>query len=81
MPKTKNRSSAAFKSVVSLICGAVALIPLWFWLLCYAVLSPDGFWQKLVVYGVGLYYLGVIQFVLLVIFIVVALYIIVDRPW
>jgi hypothetical protein len=81
MPKNTSRWSAFWKTLAILVCGAVALIPFWFWLLCYAVLSPDGFWQKLVVYGVGLYFLGVIQFVLLVIFIVVALYIIVDRPW
>ena len=81
MPKPKNRSSIVFKTLAILACGAVVLIPFWFWLLCYAVLSPDGFWQKLVVYGVGLYFFGVVQFVLLVAFIVVAIYIMVDRPW
>lgn len=43
----------------SLIVSVVAGIPMWLWLGTVELLSPEGFWQNLMVAGVGLYLLGV----------------------
>lgn len=45
---------------------AIAGTPTWFWLLVKSLMEPEGFWQNLVVYGVGFYFLGGIQLVLLI---------------
>lgn len=56
------RLAATF--VVALFCG----IPLWIYLLADAVLSPEGFWQNLVLMGVGLYFLWFVQAILIIAF-------------
>jgi hypothetical protein len=43
---------------------AVALGPLWMYLLAKSALHPDGFWQNLILVGVGVYLLGFIQIIL-----------------
>ena len=55
----------------SVLATAVALIPLWFFLLVKTLLSPEGFWQKFVVYGTGTYLLCFIQLILCSIWILV----------
>lgn len=55
------------KIFASLIALLVALIPFWIWLICRAALSPEGFWQNLVVFGLGAWFLGGIQIILLII--------------
>ena len=55
--------------VVSLIASVVAFIPLWLILLGRWLLEPEGFWQKLVLYGLGFYFLGFIQFILAIVLI------------
>lgn len=43
----------------------VALIPAWIWLAIRALLGPTGFWQNLLVTGLGVWFLGIAQFFLL----------------
>jgi hypothetical protein len=50
----------------------IAFIPTWLFLLVKAILSPVGFWQQLLVYGAGAYFLGVIQVILCVILLAVS---------
>ena len=56
------------KIIASLIALAVALIPFWIWLICRALLAPQGFWQNLVVFGLGAWLLGGLQIFLLIVF-------------
>lgn len=55
------------KILISLLFSIIALIPLWLILLVRWLLEPEGFWQKLVLYGLGFYFLGFIQLVLLIV--------------
>ena len=57
--------TVVIKFVWSLVALVFALVPFWLWLLAYNILSPGDFWQKLVVYGLGLYLLGGVQIILL----------------
>jgi hypothetical protein len=54
------------KLFLSVIGIAVAGIPTWLYLIASGMLNPEGFWQKLVVMGLGLYVLGGIQFFLVI---------------
>ncbi len=58
-----------FKLVLTAAGIAVAGIPTWFYLAASSMLSPEGFWQKLVVFGLGLYVLGGIQLILVIVLI------------
>jgi hypothetical protein len=53
-----------FKLVLTLVGVLIAGIPTWLYLIMSSLLDPEGFWQKLVVMGLGLYVLGGIQFFL-----------------
>jgi len=44
----------------------VALWPVWLFLLAKHMLAPEGFWQKFVVLGAGVWCLGFIQVVMVV---------------
>ena len=46
---------------VSLISVVVAGIPTWIWLLARTLLEPEGFWQEVVVLGLGVWVLGGLQ--------------------
>ncbi len=50
---------------------AIALIPLWTYLLVRNSLDPQTFWQKFLVLGVGVYLLGGLQIVFLIIWAVI----------
>ncbi len=52
--------------IFTIICLALAGIPTYFFFFLKNVLSPERFWQKFVVYGVGIWFLGVWQIVFLV---------------
>ena len=45
----------------------VTLIPLWIYLLMNFFLQPTGFWERMVLIGVGTYFLGGTQIILLVV--------------
>ena len=51
---------------VSLLSIAIAFIPLWIFLGIRSAASPKGFWQNLALGGVALYFLGGIQFLLII---------------
>lgn len=53
-----------FYSALSL---AAALIPWWIFLFFRFLLGPSGFWQNLVFYGLGFYFLGFFQLILLIV--------------
>ncbi|MEK7522401.1 MAG: hypothetical protein AAB569_02400 [Patescibacteria group bacterium] len=52
--------------VLIVITLAVALLPVWIFLLIKYFLSPEGFWQNVLLLGVSLWFLGFIQLVLLI---------------
>ncbi len=56
---------ALVRSLLTLAAVAVALIPTWIYLLARLVLDPRGFWQQLVLLGVGVWFLGAVQLILL----------------
>ena len=62
---------ALIKLGLSILVTAVAFIPLWIFLIAQNLLSPEGFWQKLVLYGAGIYLLGFTQVILLITWIIV----------
>ncbi len=57
----------------TIICFGLAGIPTYFFLFLKSMLSPEGFWQKFLVYGVGIWFLGGLQFVLLIVAIVLVI--------
>jgi hypothetical protein len=42
----------------------VLLLPMEFFWVVQHLLAPEGFWQNLVLYGIGFYFLAAIQFIL-----------------
>ena len=58
------------KFVQSLVAFVVCFIPVWVYLLARLVFSPTGFWQNLVLFGLGIWILGGIQFLLFIGFII-----------
>lgn len=59
------------KLTVSLIATVIALIPVWIYLLAKWVFAPEGFWQNFFLSGVGVWLLGSVQVILLVILLIV----------
>lgn len=53
-------------TILSFILLLIALIPVWLFLGVRYFLEPSGFWQNLVLFGIGVYLLGAIQIILLV---------------
>jgi hypothetical protein len=51
---------------ISSIAIFLCLIPTWIWLVAWYVTTPDGFWQKMLLVGIGLWLLGAIQFFLII---------------
>jgi hypothetical protein len=58
------------KTSLSLLVLILCLIPTWIYLLADTLFEPNGFWQNLVLFGIGLYFLGALQLVLFFLFIV-----------
>lgn len=54
------------KFLASLIISGVALIPTWLFLFIRHLANPEGFWQNLVMFGIGFWTLGFIQLVCLI---------------
>ncbi|MFA6043029.1 MAG: hypothetical protein WCV85_01895 [Patescibacteria group bacterium] len=50
-----------------IIVTALALIPTWFFLLLRSIANPTGFWQNIVTFGVGIWLLGGLQLIFLVV--------------
>lgn len=70
------------KAVVKFLLSIGALIlcftPTWLFLFFYYALTPNGFWQKFAIFGVGVYILGLFQLILIILFIYI-LCIILDK--
>lgn len=64
------------KLLISFVSVLVAGIPTWVWLLTRTLLEPDGFWQELVVIGLGVWVLGGLQifFLILLLFWLIAVW-------
>lgn len=56
----------ALKLLMSFVSLVVALGPTWLFLLVKWLLAPEGFWQNLVVYGLGLWFLAFFQIIFIV---------------
>ena len=50
--------------------SAACFIPTGIFLSAYFLLAPQGFWQKFVVFGVGVWFLGIFQSIGLLLFII-----------
>ncbi len=53
--------------LTTIVILVVAFIPLWIWLGLRVVVNPTTFWEKFVLIGAGLYFLGGIQIFLLIV--------------
>ena len=60
---------------ISVLCFLPAII----WVLAYLLLSPEGFWQKAFVFGLGVWFLGGLQVVGLIFFIGFWIHIIIGK--
>ena len=52
--------------LLSIISAIIALIPVWVFIGIRILLSPKGFWQNFFLLGLGIWSLGIIQIILLV---------------
>lgn len=68
MQKKNTRKSGwlGYAIYASIVMG-IALIPTWIYLLARLILQPSGFWQNVFLLGIGFYFLGFCQLVLLAI--------------
>ena len=55
--------NALFKLILSALSVAVCGIPTWLFLFIKSAVAPVGFLQNAIVYGAGIYLLGGLQFV------------------
>ena len=55
------------KITASLICIAVAGIPTWMFMIAKSMTNPEGFWQKIVLGGLFIYFGGGLQFILFIV--------------
>ena len=53
--------------VATLVVALVALAPTWFWIIARWLMEPEGFWQNFILFGVGLWLMGFVQLVLIVV--------------
>lgn len=58
---------------VTLLALAAALFPVWLYLIAKNAFDPQGFWQEFFLFGVGVWFLGGLQILLLIVFGVFAL--------
>ncbi|MDO8560790.1 MAG: hypothetical protein Q7R91_01075 [bacterium] len=66
----KHIGNALVKILLSVISLAIALVPVWFYLLIRYLFSPEGYWQNLILFGLFTWFLGFLQMVLLILWIV-----------
>ena len=68
MSRKRSLKETFFCWLATIIGFVVALIPTWFYILAKVLLAPQGFWQNFLLLGVGLFFLGGLQLVLVIIF-------------
>jgi len=54
------------KTLIVLAMWLLVLSPTWFFLIVRYLMSPEGFWQNLVLFGVAGWFLGGIQFIFVI---------------
>jgi RsiW-degrading membrane proteinase PrsW (M82 family) len=64
------------KFFISLLVFVLCFIPTWIYLLARVAFEPQGFWQNIFLFGIGLYFLGFAQFILFIVFVVLIIVII-----
>ena len=57
--------NALTKTLFSAIVFVLSLWPFWTWIAAYHLLSPTGFWQKVLTIGIGVWLLGALQIAML----------------
>jgi len=57
--------------LVVLVAFVICFIPTWIYLFAHWLLEAHGFWQNLFLLGVGVYFLGAVQIVLFIVFLLV----------
>ena len=73
----RSLKNTLFNCLVTVISLAIALIPFWIWLAFYKFLDPVDFWQRAVVFGFGVYFLGGLQ----LFFIYIWVRFVIDAVW
>ncbi len=68
--KTANILESILAALAMFGISVACFIPTGVFLAIYFLLNPQGFWQKFVVFGVGVYLFGFFQFIGLVLFVV-----------
>ncbi len=58
------------KILWSLVVLVVGLVPVWIYLIVRLLLTPNGFWQELVLVGLGVWVLGSIQVILFIVLLI-----------
>lgn len=66
------------KLFIAAVTLVVVLGPVWFYLSVRLLMSPVGFWQNFVLLGAGLYFLGFVQLILIVLWVAFILAVIFD---
>ena len=66
-------SSFFVNSVFIVITLAIALLPVWIYMLIKFFLSPEGFWQNALILGIAIWFLGCIQIVLFILWVIFVL--------
>ena len=69
---------ALIKIVLTVVSLAIALTPCWLYLAAKFLLAPEGFWQNLLLLGVGTYFLGFIQLILIILWLTFVIQVILD---
>ena len=72
-PKSGPRSSLEdflTRWIFTIVSAIVAAIPIWVYLVAKTILNPQGFWQNFFLLSGGLFILGGLQIILLILFII-----------
>ena len=60
--------SVSVNVAATFVALIISLLPLWIYITLHALMEPAGFWQTLALGAVGLYFLGSLQILGLVLF-------------
>jgi len=63
-------SEIGIRLIISIFSFIVALIPFWTFWGVRTLAQPEGFWQNIFVFGLGFYFGGAMQIILLIFWIV-----------
>jgi len=66
MPQRRTAGSVLWDVLLTFSSLILALTPTWIWLLAGSLLSPQGFWQRVFLAGIGIWILGGVQLILVI---------------